>query len=638
MFRWLLKPSLSDVKLMKTRLEIIQRKNKAVQKFTKSDIAELLRSGLDYDAYKRAERLLFEQNLLCCYELIEKFVACISDHVEDLTKRKDCPDECKEAVPSLIYAAARFADLPELRDLRTLFNEKFGNSLEPYINKEFVEKLRRDPPTREMKIRLLNDIAQEFSIEWDDKALRQSLYTQSSLCEEEANSRGDSNTSKGKERGTLTVAGGRKDLNDESWIHQSSSDDETSTSQDDGKGSSSSSLGSISEDEVETKRPISYRLIPPPYLKAKTNKGESNSKKKTTHCDAATLDSGKEHDTEQNRRHVRGKSLPSEPTTDVEASKGHTRTISLETGMHGGAWRTRLEIIQKYKKAEQKIMKSDLVELLRSGLDYDAYKRAGRLLLEQNMLSCYKLIEEFVGCISDHVEDLTKQTGCPDECKEAVPSLIYAAARFGDLPALIYLRTLFTKKFDISLLPDINKEFVEKLRQDPPTTAMKIRLLNDIAQEFSIEWDDKALRRSLYTQSSLCEEQEKPNPGRECNTSKAKERDTLNVPRGREDLNDEPWIHQSSSEDESSIHQSSSDDETSSLGSLSEDEIETKRPDSYRLIQPPYLKPKTNKGESNPKKTTHCDAATLDSGKEHDTGQNRRRASHDSKHIVVKLS
>lgn len=35
-----------------------------------------------------------------------------------------------------MHAAARFADLPELRELRTLFTEKFGDSLEPYISKE----------------------------------------------------------------------------------------------------------------------------------------------------------------------------------------------------------------------------------------------------------------------------------------------------------------------------------------------------------------------------------------------------------------------------------------------------------------------------------------------------------------------
>ncbi|KAL2338085.1 hypothetical protein Fmac_012531 [Flemingia macrophylla] len=266
----------------KTRLEIIQKKKKAtLQRFLKSDLAELLRSGYDYEAYQRTEWFLLEQNKLSCYELIEKFVGCISDHVEDLTKEKDCPDECKEAVPSLMSAAERFGDLPELRVLRTLFTEKFGNSLEPYINKEFVEKLRLDPPTREMKIRLLYDIAQEFSMEWDDMALKQILYTQSSLCEERPNPGEDIGISKGKESDTLTL--GRKEFNDESWIHKSSSDDDTSTSQD--NGSSLSSLESISEDEVETERPNSNRLIPPPYLKQKTHQRERNSKK-TTHSEA----------------------------------------------------------------------------------------------------------------------------------------------------------------------------------------------------------------------------------------------------------------------------------------------------------------------------------------------------------------
>ncbi|XP_027344812.1 uncharacterized protein LOC113857213 [Abrus precatorius] len=366
MFRWLLKPRfyskcLSYVKTIKTRLEIRQKRRRAVMKFMKSDIAELLRRGLDNDAHKRAEGLLSEQNMLSCYELIEKFIGCISDNLEELTKQKDCPDECKEAVPSLMYAAARLADLPELRDLRTLFTEKFGNDLEPYINEEFVEKLRGNPPTSEMKNQLLYDIAQEFSLEWD--------------------------------------------FNDDSWIHQSNSDDETSTgmsfSSHDGQKGSSSSLGSVSEDEVETNRPISYSLIPPPYLKKNTNKGEKVSKKttyseaqpkmesnqnlhdpvvknKTTPRsvrrrpiksvpdqdsvsgskihDAAKLDSGgmklgkekasisrqPEDDTGQNTSyttisHVRGTSLPNEPTNAVETSKGHVRTISLETGMRVGA-------------------------------------------------------------------------------------------------------------------------------------------------------------------------------------------------------------------------------------------------------------------------------------------------------------
>ncbi|XP_012573059.1 uncharacterized protein [Cicer arietinum] len=282
MFRWILKPKfyskcISYVKCIKIRLERIEKKRRAVEKFTKSDIAELLRRGLDYDAYKRAEGLLFEQKMLSCYELIEKFIGCISDHLEDITKQSECPEECKEAVPSLMYAAARISDLPELRDLRTLFIEKYGNSLEPYINKEIVEKLRRDPSTREMKIRLLYDIAQEFSIDWNAKALMKRLYTHPSLYEGRPMS--DNN------RDNIVNIGGGE--------HQYSSDyddDETSTdtSSHHGRKDSSSSFGSISEDDhqkvaQEIKKPNSFLLIPPPYLKqnANNNKSEINSNKTT---------------------------------------------------------------------------------------------------------------------------------------------------------------------------------------------------------------------------------------------------------------------------------------------------------------------------------------------------------------------
>lgn len=42
---------------------------------------------------------------------------------------------------------------------------------------QFVAKLRSNPPTKDMKLQLLQDIAQETNIEWDSKGLEQKLYT-----------------------------------------------------------------------------------------------------------------------------------------------------------------------------------------------------------------------------------------------------------------------------------------------------------------------------------------------------------------------------------------------------------------------------------------------------------------------------
>lgn len=37
-----------------------------------------------------------------------------------------------------MFAAARFSDLPELRDLRKIFQERYGNSLDCFINQEVL--------------------------------------------------------------------------------------------------------------------------------------------------------------------------------------------------------------------------------------------------------------------------------------------------------------------------------------------------------------------------------------------------------------------------------------------------------------------------------------------------------------------
>ncbi|KAF8400778.1 hypothetical protein HHK36_014080 [Tetracentron sinense] len=172
----------SLIKITKTRIDAIRRKRNAMQKFLKKDIADLLANDLDTNAVllclvvQQAQGLIIELNHSSCYDFVEQFCGCISKHLSIMQKQRECPEECREAVPSLISAAARFADLPELRDLRHILTEKYGNSLESFANQEFVEKLASKPPTTDKKLQLLRNIAQEFSIKWDSKAFEQKIY------------------------------------------------------------------------------------------------------------------------------------------------------------------------------------------------------------------------------------------------------------------------------------------------------------------------------------------------------------------------------------------------------------------------------------------------------------------------------
>lgn len=301
MFNGLRKPKFytkckSDLKLTKVRLETIKKKRNAMQKFLKGDVVDLLRSGLDANAYRKAEALLIEQNRTACYEFVDQFCDCIQMNLDVMLKERDCPEECREAVSSLIYAAARLADLPELRDLRTLFTEKYGSSLEPFLNKEFAQKLRADPPTKEMKLQLMHDIAEEFSLHWNPKALEQNLFKpppkQDGTVHNLSNESDDNGCTLDKlddfrnkeysmpKRNRRPLNSSRHNNDADTKIkyklYSSSEEDVNGVSESfstdlDVSGTSSSSDGSASEDDSK-KKPRSYRSIPAPYSRPRVPK------------------------------------------------------------------------------------------------------------------------------------------------------------------------------------------------------------------------------------------------------------------------------------------------------------------------------------------------------------------------------
>ncbi|GFP88891.1 ist1-like protein [Phtheirospermum japonicum] len=181
----------SDIKMARTRIEIARKKRIAMQKYLRIDVADLLRNGLDVNAYGRADGLLVEMIRTSCYDFVDQCCEHISKNVSAMDKQRECPEECREAVSTLMFAAARFADLPELRELRTLFSERYANSLDCFINKEFVEKMKSGPASKDSKLQLLQEIAAESGLDWDSKALENKLFNDSAYNENIAKEAGN---------------------------------------------------------------------------------------------------------------------------------------------------------------------------------------------------------------------------------------------------------------------------------------------------------------------------------------------------------------------------------------------------------------------------------------------------------------
>ncbi|XP_062233030.1 uncharacterized protein LOC133930407 [Phragmites australis] len=163
-------------KCIRTRMAPIRRKKHAMIRFLKKDVADLLANGLDTHAFGRMDGLIVELNHASCYDMIEQFCDGIGKQLGSLQKQRECPSETREAVSTLIFAAARFPDLPELCDLRHIFTERYGNFVEPFVSLEFVRKLDSTEFTDEEKLQVMQSIAEELSVSFDAKELELKLW------------------------------------------------------------------------------------------------------------------------------------------------------------------------------------------------------------------------------------------------------------------------------------------------------------------------------------------------------------------------------------------------------------------------------------------------------------------------------
>ncbi|CAN6193375.1 unnamed protein product [Urochloa humidicola] len=166
-------------KCIRTRIAPIRRKKHAMIRFLKKDVADLLANGLDTHAFGRMNGLIVELNHAFCYDMIEEFCDYIGKQLGSLQKQRECPPETREAVSTLIFAAARFPDLPELCDLRHIFTERYGNFVEPFVSLEFIRKLDSTEFTNEDKLQVMQSIAEELHVSFDAKELTCKLWAMS---------------------------------------------------------------------------------------------------------------------------------------------------------------------------------------------------------------------------------------------------------------------------------------------------------------------------------------------------------------------------------------------------------------------------------------------------------------------------
>ncbi|KAI5057546.1 hypothetical protein GOP47_0027561 [Adiantum capillus-veneris] len=164
------------LKLASSRIKLLKNKRGIQLKQLRKELAHLLENGQESTACIRVEHIIREQNIMDAYEILEHFCELLIVRMPIVEIQRECPLDLKEAVASLIFAAPRASDLPELLEVQTLMSFKYGREfvasateLRPDcgVNRMIIEKLSARAPTARVKLDAMQEIAQEFNVEWD---------------------------------------------------------------------------------------------------------------------------------------------------------------------------------------------------------------------------------------------------------------------------------------------------------------------------------------------------------------------------------------------------------------------------------------------------------------------------------------
>ncbi|KAL6952355.1 hypothetical protein U1Q18_043977 [Sarracenia purpurea var. burkii] len=161
-------------KLTMARITILKKQRQVRSSQARSDVVQLLNLGHQDRALLRVEHVIKEQNMLDVYIIIENYCHLLRDQVLLVQNIRECPDELNEAISSLIFAASRCGELPELQEIRGIFTSRYGkeftvrateSSNNSRVNLKMIRKLSTRQASLESRQELLKQIALDNGID-----------------------------------------------------------------------------------------------------------------------------------------------------------------------------------------------------------------------------------------------------------------------------------------------------------------------------------------------------------------------------------------------------------------------------------------------------------------------------------------
>ncbi|KAF9590618.1 hypothetical protein IFM89_035936 [Coptis chinensis] len=191
------------IRRVQCRLKLLKNKRDSIVRQVRQDVVQLIKDGHEDCALSRIDQIYKDQSLKAVYDLLDNFCGFIIVNLSYIRKHRlrqsqniemvpyvlttpetmylilqylDCPNDINEAVSSLLFASARFGDLPELIKLRKLFGERYGQrfavtavelSYGNLVNPQIIENLCTKSIPDHLKLDLMKEIARDNGLELD---------------------------------------------------------------------------------------------------------------------------------------------------------------------------------------------------------------------------------------------------------------------------------------------------------------------------------------------------------------------------------------------------------------------------------------------------------------------------------------
>lgn len=155
------------------RIQISNNKRINSVKIQKQKISQILAEHKDEKARIQVEHIIRDDFTIEGYEVLELLCELVHERIRQLTVAKQCPEDLKEAVSSLIWAAKN-VEIEELKQVGQQFTQKFGKEFAKAaientngeVNARLYAKLVYKPPSSHLVVKYLEEIARAYNVDW----------------------------------------------------------------------------------------------------------------------------------------------------------------------------------------------------------------------------------------------------------------------------------------------------------------------------------------------------------------------------------------------------------------------------------------------------------------------------------------